>query len=95
MPVQAKGKTRPDFTIAAEPPAPPTPAFGAFAMDDLKTAFQCRYICNEPGQPVRYCGKPSAPRPSGLHSSWCCDHLPIVFNLPLSVGRIPPRKARV
>lgn len=94
MPAKAKRAPRPDFTAAPEPAAPPPPAFGAFTTDDLTSSFQCRFICTEAGEPVRWCGAPTAPRPSGLHSSWCADHLPIVFDMQRSVGRASPKKGR-
>ena len=94
MPSKAKRAPRPDFTGAPESVAPPAPAFGAFTIDDLTSSFQCRFICTETGEPVRYCGAPTAPRPSGVHSSWCCDHLPIVFDLQRGLGRVLPKKGR-
>lgn len=94
MPAKAKRSPRPDFTAAPEPAVPPAPAFGAFEMKDLTSAFQCRYPFTEPGQPTRYCGKPIAPRPSGRQSSWCCDHLPVVFDLQRGLGRVAPKKGR-
>lgn len=78
MPARAKRAKAPDFTVAAEAPAPREPDFGAYTIDDLKH-FRCRFICSADGKPHRYCGRPIAPRRSGKYSSWCADHLEVVF----------------
>ena len=95
MAAKAKRARRPDSTVPTELALPPAAlTFGAYEISDLTSAFQCRYPFTEPGQPTRYCGKPIAERPSGRQSSWCCHHLPIVFDLQRGLGRVLPKKGR-
>lgn len=60
------------------PAAPLQPAFGTFACLELKDG-QCRFPCSTVGGAHRFCGRPIAPRESGRSSSWCLEHLAVVF----------------
>ncbi|WP_426315554.1 hypothetical protein ACN9MF_11575 [Methylobacterium fujisawaense] len=71
-------RARRQSTPEAAPVAPPQPAFGTFVCLELKDG-QCRFPCSSHGSTHRFCGRPIASRVSGKRSSWCAEHLAVVF----------------
>ncbi|MCJ2067822.1 hypothetical protein MKK75_03195 [Methylobacterium sp. J-030] len=72
---------------------PVRPDFGAYRLDQLGSS-QCHFPCSSEGSQHRFCGRPIAPRASGLQSSWCADHLTIVFEPWCPGGRVLRRVGR-
>jgi len=75
------------------PVAPPPPAFGTFLCMEMKDG-QCRFPCSSEGGQHRFCGRPIAPRASGRQSSWCAEHLAVVFEPYRPGGRVLSRMGR-
>lgn len=75
------------------PVAPPPPTFGTFECLEL-TGGQCRFPCSSNGSQHRFCGRPIAPRASGRASSWCAEHLTVVFEAWRPGGQVLRRAGR-
>ncbi|MCX4194513.1 hypothetical protein OMR07_02230 [Methylobacterium organophilum] len=80
-------------SLDAAPVTPPPPAFGTFNCLELKDS-QCRFPCASNGSAHRFCGRPIASRVSGKPSSWCAEHLAVVFETWRPGGQVLRRAGR-
>jgi len=73
--------------------APPPPAFGTFTCLEIGHG-QCRFPCSTLKGQHLLCGRPIAPRASGRPSSWCAEHLTVVFEAWRPGGQVLRRAGR-